>query len=110
LKEEDMSDNEFDSTLKAVSAKLIEVAKERGVLGEPLAVGNTAILPLCEIKLGFGGAGGQGQGEGEGDKAEQGKGAVVGGVGGGGVRVTPVALMVISGDEVSLESLEEGGA
>lgn len=105
-----MSDNGFDSSLKMVSEKLVEVAKERGVIGQALTVGDTVILPLSDIKLGFGGAGGQGQGEGEGDKSEQGKGAAVGGVGGGGIQVTPMAIMVIKGDEISIEPLDEGGA
>ncbi len=103
-----MSENGYDKSLKAVSERLVEVAKNQGVIGQPLTVGDTVILPLSEINLGFGGAGGQGQGEGEGDKAELGKGAVVGGIGGGGVKVTPMALMVIKGDEITLEPLEGG--
>jgi uncharacterized spore protein YtfJ len=104
-----MSENEFEESLKSLSEKLVDVAKDRGVLGEAITVGDTVIMPLSEIKIGFGGAGGQGSGEGEGDKAEQGKGAAVGGIGGGSVRVMPVALMVIRGDEITLETLGEGG-
>ena len=105
-----MAENGFDEALKAVSERLVAVAKERGVLGQAVSLGDTTILPLSEIKLGFGGGGGEGKGEGQGGKEEVGKGEAVGGFGGGGVRVTPVALVVISGDEITLENLDEGGA
>ena len=103
-----MAEYGFDDTLNAVSARLMEVAKERGVLGQAVELGETTILPLSEVKLGFGGGGGQGEGEGQGG-ADVGKGEAKGGFGGGGVRVTPVALVVIEGDEVRLEVFEEGG-
>lgn len=105
-----MTENRFDEALKAVSERLVAVAKERGVLGAPAELGDTVILPLSEIKLGFGGGGGEGEGEGESDADEKGQGSAAGGFGGGGIRVTPVALVVIEGDEIKLELLEEGGA
>ena len=104
-----MSENGFDDALKAVRDRLVAVAKERGVLGQAVSLGDTTILPLSEIKLGFGGGGGQGEGEGQGGSDEMGKGEAIVSLGGGGVRVTPMALVVTDGDEIKLEILEEGG-
>ena len=103
--------NELEQGLKAVSERIVDVARERGVLGEPLTVGDTSILPLSEIKLGFGGGGGEGEGEGEGENpnSEGGAGTAAFGFGGGGVRVTPLALVIVTDDDVILEGLEEGG-
>jgi uncharacterized spore protein YtfJ len=105
-----MSGNGFDEALKAVRERLVNLAKDHGVFGQTLNLGETVILPLCEIKVGFGGGGGEGRGEGERSKEEVGKGEFIGGFGGGGVRVIPTALVIIDGDQITLESLEEGGA
>ena len=104
-----MSDNSFSDALQKARERLITLARDRGVAGQPLNLGDTIVIPISEIKLAFAGGGCEGKGEGETVKDELGKGAFLGGCGGGGVRVIPMALIVVKGDEITLESLEEGG-
>ncbi len=106
-----MSDNSFETTFKVVCDKLVALAKEQGVLATPIEVGSTTILPLSELKVGFGGGGGQGVGEGDSGSGQSGQGKAMASAGLGNVRVNPVAFIVIDGDTVTLETLDdEGGA
>lgn len=104
-----MSDNSFESSFKVVCDKLVELAKTQGVLATPIEVGDTAIIPISELKVGFGGGGGEGTGEGNFGDGQSGQGQGVAAGGAGGVKVTPVALIVIDGDNVILETMDDNG-
>jgi len=106
-----MNENTFETSFKVVCDKLVALAKEQGVVGAPIEVGNTAILPLSELRVAFGGGGGEGVGEGGTGtgQSSQGKGMASGGI--GNIKVTPLAFVVIDGDTVTLETVDdEGGA
>ncbi len=106
-----MSENSFENSFKVVCDKLVALAKEQGVLATPIEVGSTTILPLSELKVGFGGGGGQGEGEGDSGSGQSGQGKAIASAGIGNVRVNPVAFIVIDGDTVTLETMDdEGGA
>ena len=104
-----MSDNSFESSFKVVCDKLVALAKEQGVMGTPIEVGSTIILPLSELKVAFGGGGGQGEGEGDRGAGQSGKGKAVASAGVGNVKVNPVAFVVIDGDTVTLETMDDEG-
>ncbi|MDR0331707.1 MAG: hypothetical protein LBH93_08380 [Chitinispirillales bacterium] len=63
------------------------IAKTETVFGDPLKVGGITIVPVSKVSIGFAAGGG-----GKDDKGGSGAGT------GGGVNVTPVALISISGD------------
>jgi uncharacterized spore protein YtfJ len=73
------------------------IAKTETVFGEPLKLGDTTLVPVSKVSIGFGAGGGGGKG----GKDEPGAGT------GGGVAVTPVALISISepGGEVKVHPL-----
>lgn len=103
-----MSEQTYEQSFRVVCDKLTALAKKQGVVASPIEMGTTTILPLSQIKAGFGGGGGQGKGEGDGSGAG-GKGTVIGSAGGGSIKVEPVAFIVIEGDTVTLETIDDQG-
>jgi uncharacterized spore protein YtfJ len=91
---------------ETIIAKLMEeltpLAKTETIIGQPVEVGNFTLLPISKISLGIGAGGGSGTPGGQ----SQGE----GGGGGGGLTVTPVAFVVVKGDEISFHGVGKSGA
>ena len=104
-----MSENTFETSFKVICDKLVTLAKEQGVLAAPIEVGSTTIVPVSELKVGFGGGGGQGVGEGDSGSGQSGQGKAIASAGVGSVKVNPVAFIVIDGDAITLETVEDEG-
>ena len=86
--------------IAVLSERLKVVAAANAVVARPVSVGDRHVVPLCEIGLSFGGGGGSGEGEV--------KGSAGGGYGagaGGGAKASPVALLVVDGNDVRLEKV-----
>jgi uncharacterized spore protein YtfJ len=77
-----MSDIPAKEILDALMKNLKDLISTKSIVGEPITVGKTTILPVMKVSLGFG-AGGPG---------ELLKNA---GGGGGGVSITPVGFLVV---------------
>ncbi len=86
----------------SVAPKLEAMVKANAVVGPRTSVGNRHAIPLVEISLGLGGGGGGGDGV---DPKGGAEGRGHGGAAGGGVKVTPVAVLIVDGSDVHLESL-----
>jgi uncharacterized spore protein YtfJ len=100
---------ERDAVEKLVRTTLGEIEKVLGsktVVGEPITVGDSTIIPLLSIGFGFGGAGGTGLG---GDSKKEGAEGVAGGGGAGG-GVKPIAIIIIDKDGARIESIKSGMA
>ncbi len=79
------------------------------VVGEPVVVGDRTIIPLIQAVIGFGGGGGEGALK---DKlVKKRKGDTQGNFSGigGGMRITPVALLIVDKDGVSFIRVNKGG-
>jgi len=85
--------------LEVLAAQVRDLAKTETVVGEPIVLGDTTIVPISRVMVGFGGGSGSGDVDDTG-KAEKAGGS--GGGGGGGVRIEPAAFIVKRGDEVSV--------
>ncbi len=92
--------------LETVRGRLVKMAESNAVVGQPISVGDRHIIPLIELKAGFGGGGGVGEGEGHKGRKHGHPERGEGGGAGAGTKVTPVALLVIDGDEVRVERLD----
>ena len=93
--------------LDQASEKLAALAHSGQVIGEPIEAGGSAVVPLCELKLGLVGGGGGGEGEGEDPEGQgQGKGKAEGGGAGGYAKVQPVALLVLEPGGARIEMLD----
>lgn len=86
-----------------------EMANWKAAFGEPRQVGDKTIIPVAQVTYGFGLGFGQGappaQAEGASEPAAQGE----GGGGGGGASSRPLGAIVVTGDEVLFESIQDEG-
>ncbi len=86
--------------LLATSVKELErILSSKTVVGEPITVGETTMVPLSSVGFAFGAGGGTGTGPGQ---SGQGTG---GGTGGGG-GIKPVAVLIIDKQGVRLEPVK----
>ncbi len=86
-----------------------QLSSSRTVVGEPITVGNRTIIPLIQALMGFGGGGGEGElkdgflkkskGDSEGNFSGF----------GGGIKVSPVAVIIIDENGVSFVRVDKGG-
>ena len=88
-----------ENLVKTTLGEVEKVLNTKTVVGEPIIVGGTTLIPLISAGFGFGAGGGSGKAE-----AKQ-KGEGAGGGTGGGAWVKPVAVIVISKDEVHVEPI-----
>jgi uncharacterized spore protein YtfJ len=85
----------FRDTLELLTKEFERMISTRTVVGEPFTVGNVTLIPITSAMVGLGGGGGEGTaGKDQPGGAGEGVGA--------GFRVTPVGVVVIKGDEVTL--------
>jgi len=68
--------------------KLQGISKAETVIGAPIQAGNTTVIPVSKVSLGFG----MGQRNGKADMEGS----------GGGMSIEPVAFLVVTGSEVKL--------
>lgn len=91
--------NEVKTIIAMISERLKRMAQSNAVVSKPISFGDRHVLPLCELSLGFGGGGGSGE------DPENGGGT--GGGTGGCAKATPVAVIVVDGPNVRVESLRK---
>ncbi len=85
------------------------ITTTKTVVGEPIQIGSKTVVPLIQALIGFGGGGGEGElKEGVIKKSKHGTGGSLSGFGGG-MKVTPIALLIIDGDNVSFIRVTKGG-
>lgn len=93
--------DDFSEIHNTIGEKIKDLAKTETIVGDPIQVGDTSIIPVVSIMAGWGAGAGTGKASQEAE-AEGG-----GGGGGGGVRITPVAFIVVKGEDVNLLTLKE---
>ncbi|MBQ9438271.1 MAG: sporulation protein [Lachnospiraceae bacterium] len=89
-----MSDiSQFANIVESLFTGMNAVASSKTVVGDPIVMGDTTILPLTEITFGIG------AGNGKAEKQASGKGAIGG-------KISPVAVLVVRPDSVRLVSIK----
>ncbi len=91
-----------ESLTKTTLEEIEKVLTTRTVVGEPITIEGTTLVPLITVGFGFGAGGGSGKGE-----AKQ-KGEGSGGGTGGGAWVKPIAVVVIGKEGVRIEPIRGG--
>ncbi len=86
----------IQDTLETLLSELKHITKSETVFGEPIIAGNTTIIPVSKISIGFA-VGGSGKKEGAGGT-------------GGGAQVIPVAFIAVTNDEVKVLPVEKGNS
>ena len=96
-----MADFDFKENIGTIFDKLENFLKTKTVVGEPIKIGETTIVPFINLTFGLGTGGGIGS-------DERGNG-VIGGGGGTGAKIAPSAVVVLQGDRVELLPIKKSG-
>lgn len=97
-----MSDNfSISENINNLFEKLESFVKTNTVVGEPMNVGDTTIIPFIDICFGLGSGGGDGTD----DKGSKG----TGGGAGSGAKISPSAILVIKGDRIEILPIKKAG-
>lgn len=94
--------NMVESLVKTTLEEIEKVLTTRTVVGEPITIEDTTLIPLISVGFGFGAGGGSGKGE-----AKQ-KGEGEGGGTGGGAWVKPIAMIILDKEGVRIEPIRGG--
>ncbi|HEX3020362.1 MAG TPA: spore germination protein GerW family protein [Chitinispirillaceae bacterium] len=82
--------------IKTALDQIQSISKTETVFGEPIQAGEVLLIPVSRVSIGFAAGGGDG---GKVEKTVSGAGA------GGGVNITPVAFISVSGEKVQVHSI-----
>ncbi|MBN2463938.1 MAG: sporulation protein YtfJ [Dehalococcoidia bacterium] len=96
--------DDIEKLVKTTLGEIEKVLDAKTVVGEPITVAGTTLIPLMSIGFGF--AAGGGSGKGESKEATEGGGSGSG----GGAGVRPIAIIVIDKDGVRIEPIKGGMA
>lgn len=91
-----------DDLTKTTLEEIEKVLTTRTVVGEPITIEGSTLVPLISVGFGFGAGGGSGRGE-----AKQ-KGEGEGGGTGGGAWVKPIAVIILDKEGVRIEPIRGG--
>jgi len=90
--------NVVRENLEALFGKLEKFLKTETVVGQPIVIGETTIVPIVSITFGCA----TGAGEGTGNDPKSGSGSGAGSGLSSGAKITPTAVLVIQNNEVTL--------
>lgn len=86
----------IEKLVDTVLSKLREVSKTETVVGKPITVKNTTLVPVSRVSIGFGAGGGKQERNGRGGEGT-----------GGGISIEPIAFLVIRDEKVELVSMKD---
>ncbi len=86
--------------MKVIANEVRHIAQTETVIGEPIQAGDATIVPVISVAIGFGAGGASGG-------PEESKAIGAGGGGGAGLSLTPVAFLVVKGDDIRLLPIKE---
>jgi uncharacterized spore protein YtfJ len=99
-----MDRGDVESLVQTTLGQIEKVLGSKTVIGDPIKVGETTIIPLLSVGFGFGGVGGSGAGDNK--KGTEG----TGGGGGAGGGIKPIAIIIIDKNGARIESIKGGMA
>jgi len=90
-----------EGLIKTLLDEFKTISRTETIIGKEFQAGEYTLVPISKVSLGIAAGGGSG-----GVKTES-KGE--GGAGGGGIRIEPIAFIVIRGEEISFHGIKKGG-
>ena len=87
----------LSDVIKTALDQMQYIAKTETVIGEPIKIGDTTLIPVSRVSVGFAAGGG-----GKDDKAGSGAGT------GGGISITPVAFISVTEGKVQVHPVTPG--
>jgi len=104
-------ESKMEGFIKSIVDALKQMATTETVVGKPITIEDTTVVPVIKFSVGFGAGGGEGTGEAPVSKEGKAtKGFGYGQGGGGGVKVDPVAFITIHEGKVTLLPVTRKGA
>ena len=99
--------HDANKLIEIIGKHLGQLARGNAVVGKPASSGDKHVVPLCELRLVLGGGGGSGEGSGDdsSDQSADGSGSGMGGGAGASVRAEPIAVILVDGDNVTIERI-----
>lgn len=94
--------NDIKNLVAAIGERLKQLAQSNAVVSKPISYGDRHVLPLCQLSLAFGSGGGSQDDE---NNREKSNGKNAGSGTGGSAKATPVAVVVVDGQDVRIETL-----
>ena len=88
-----------EQALQTALSEIEKLVSTKTVVGEPITIDGTTLIPLISIGFAFGAGGGTGKGK---KVAGEGSGLGIGGVGG----IKPLAIIIVNQDGVRIEPLK----
>jgi sporulation protein YtfJ len=96
--------DDVEKLVKTTLGEIEKVLDSKTVVGEPIVIEGTTLIPLMSVGFGFAAGGGSGKGETKETSEAGGTGS------GGGVGLRPIAIIVIDKDGVRIEPIKGGMA
>ncbi|MBR1779699.1 MAG: GerW family sporulation protein [Clostridia bacterium] len=97
-----MSEHPIDNMLDKTMQKIKEMVDINTIIGDPIAVGDTTIIPISKVTYGFASGGSEFSNK----KESETKLPLFGGGSGAGVTISPVAFLTIADSKVSILRVE----
>jgi uncharacterized spore protein YtfJ len=94
--------DDIEKLVKTTLGEIEKVLDSKTVVGEPIVIEDTTLIPLMSVGFGFAAGGGSGKGETKENTEGGGSGS------GGGAGVRPIAIIVIDKDGVRIEPIKGG--
>ncbi len=95
---------DVEKLVKTTLGEIEKVLGSKTVIGEPLTIGESTLIPL--LSVGFGVGGGAGLGKGDAKQAGEGAGSGVG----GGAGIKPIAVIIVDKNGARIEPIKGGMA
>ena len=96
--------DDVEKLVKTTLGEIEKVLDSKTVVGEPITIEGTTLIPLMSVGFGFAAGGGSGKGETKETTDGGGSGS------GGGAGLRPIAIIVIDKDGVRIEPIKGGMA
>jgi uncharacterized spore protein YtfJ len=96
--------DDIEKLVKTTLGEIEKVLDSKTVVGEPIVIEGTTLIPLMSVGFGFAAGGGSGKGETKETTEGGGSGS------GGGAGVRPIAIIVIDKEGVRIEPIKGGMA
>lgn len=103
--------NKMEGFVKSIVDELKQMATTETVVGKPIKLEDTTVVPVIKFSVGFGAGGGEGTGEAPASKqGNTGTGTAYGQGGGGGLKVDPVAFITVHEGKATLLPVTKKGS
>ena len=101
-----MSERPIDNMLEKTMQKIKEMVDINTIIGDPIVVNNTSIIPISKVTYGFASGGSEFPNNKKSDDNKENKEPLFGGGSGAGVTISPIAFLTVTDSNVKILRVE----